>query len=327
MYYLILALILPLTSFGVSRDEQQLLDACKSQKEYGCEKLGAYYMARENWANALVIGEALCKREIVLGCTYAGTSLLSQKKVKEGLQYLNRSCDQFEPFACRSLGRLFKSENGNLSHLYFRRACQYGLDDICRDLSKKKQLFTKMGESFLRLVKSDCSDTKATSCHERLKSIETCPAPLTKEDCLLMPGYLSIFFRGKVLQIQARLGLTTILAEEKKLKPYSNNLGEVLKEFKEERPRYVLGFKKACAEGKGATTLDLFPERYKAANQTFIKSARKFFSSGKRDDCYKAGLGFEAFAVGSLDAVNPSKLDVWKINHDGNLLQIDDGIP
>lgn len=35
----------------------------------------------------------------------------------------------------------------------------------------------------------------------------------------------------------------------------------------------------------------------------------------------------EAFAVGNLDAVNPSKLDIWKINHDGNLIQISEGLP
>jgi hypothetical protein len=281
-----------------------------------------------NWENALVIGEALCKRESIIGCTYAGTSLLAMKKVKEGAEYLNKACDKFEPFACRSLGRFVKEQDGNLSHLYFRRACQYGLDDICHDLSKKKELFTKMGEGFLKKLKEDCADTTTSLCQDRLKEVQSCPGPLTKQDCILMPGYLSIWFRAKMMQIQAKLALTTMLAEEKKLPKFSNNLEEVLKTFRPDDPhRYVMGFKKVCAEGKKATTVELYPDTYKNMNKKFLEAASKFYSSGKKDDCYKSGMGFEAFAVGNLDAINPSKLDVWKINHDGNLIQISEGLP
>lgn len=323
-----LLIFFPLIALAIRPEEQVLLDACQKREPHGCEKLGAYYLSRENWENSLVIGEAICKRESMIGCTYAGTALLAMKKPKEGLTYLNKACDKFEPFACRSLGRVLKKEDANLSHLYFRRACHYGLEEVCRDLSKKRQLFTKMGDSFLKRLKDDCSDTGTTLCQDRLKEVESCPGPLTKEDCLLIPGYLSIWFRAKMMQIQAKLALTTMLAEEKKLKAYSNNLEEVLKGFKyEEHHRYVIGFKKYCAVGKKATTVDLYPSTYKDLNKKFLAEADKFFAQGKKDDCYKSGLGFEAFAVGNLDPVDPKKLDVWKINQDGNLIQISEGLP
>lgn len=324
---IILLLLWSLSGLAIRPEEQALMDACQKREANGCEKLGAYYLARENWENSLVIGEALCKRDSVIGCTYAGTALLGQKKIKEGLSYLNKSCDNFEPFSCRSLGRFIKKESGNLSHLYFRRACHYGLSEVCRDLSKKKVLFTKMGEGFLKRLKEDCADSTTSLCQDRLKEVSTCPGPLTKEDCELMPGYLSIWFRAKMMQIQAKLALTTLLAEQKKLKAFSNNLEEVLKDFKQGDHRYIVGFKKYCAEGKKATTSDLFPEIYKDLNEIFLKASQKFFSDGKKDDCYKSGQGFEAFAVGNLDPVTPSKLDIWKINHDGNLIQISEGLP
>ncbi len=325
---IIFLILFPLFAFAINPEEHVLMDSCQKREPNGCEKLGAYYLARENWENAQLIGEALCKRESLIGCTYAGTALLAQKKAKEGLVYLNKSCDKFEPFACRSLGRFVKKEDGLLSHLYFRRACHYGLDEVCRDLSKKKELFTKMGEGFLKKLKEDCSDSTTTLCQDRLKEVESCPGPLSKQDCLLMPGYLSIWFRAKMMQIQAKLALTTLMAEQKKLKTFSNNLEEVLKNFKQgEHHRYVVGFKKFCAEGKKHTTVDIFPLVYQDMNEKFLNAASKFFSEGKKDDCYQSGLGFEAFAVGNLDPVNPMKLDIWKINQDGNLIQISEGLP
>jgi hypothetical protein len=325
---LILVLWIPSFVFAVSPEEKALMDSCQKREANGCEKLGAYYLARGNWENSFVIGEALCKRDSIIGCTYAGTAALAQKKGKEGLAFLNKACDKFEPFACRSLGRIVKKENGNLSHLYFRRACHYGLEEVCRDLSKKKQLFTKMGEGFLKKLKEDCVDSTTSLCQDRLKEVSSCPGPLTKEDCLLMPGYLSIYFRAKMMQIQAKLALSTMLAEQKKQKKFSNNLEEVLKDFRpSEHHRYVMGFKKFCAEGKKATTAELFPETYRDLNEKFLRAAAKFFNQGKRDDCYKGGLGFEAFAVGNLDPTRPEKLDIWKINHDGNLIQISEGLP
>jgi hypothetical protein len=325
---IIFFLLWSFTAFAIRPEEQALMNSCQKREPNGCEKLGAYYLARENWENSFVIGEALCKRGVFIGCTYAGTALVAQKKGKEGLSYLNKSCDNFEPFACRSLGRFMKKESGNLSHLYFRRACHYGLSDVCRDLSKKKVLFTKMGEGFLRRLKEDCADTTTSLCRDRLKEISACPGPLAKEDCELIPGYLSIWFRARVMQIQAKLALTTLLAEQKKLKAFSNNLEKVLKDFKPiDHHRYILGFKKNCAEGKKATTADLFPETYKDMNEIFLKAAGDFFSQGKKDDCYQGGQGFEAFAVGNLDPITPSKLDIWKINHDGNLIQISEGLP
>lgn len=304
------------------------MSSCQSRLPGGCEKLGAYYLARENWENSFLIGEALCKRESVIGCTYAGTALLAQKKYKEGLIFLNQSCDKFEPFACRSLGRFLKKDKSQLSHLYFRRACHYGLSEVCRDLSKKKNLFTKMGEGFLRRLKEDCLDSTTGLCQERLKEVSACPGPLAKEDCVLMPGYLSIWFRAKMMQFQGKLALTALLAEQKKRKTFSNNLEEVLKDFKlTEHHRYIVGLKKHCAEGKKTTTAELFPETYKEMNEDFFEASRKFFTEGKKDDCYQSGLGFEAFAVGNLDPITPSKLDIWKINHDGNLIQISEGLP
>ena len=326
-FFLLTFLFLHL-AHAIRPEEQELLNGCQAREANACEKLGAYYLSRENWENSLVIGEALCKRDSLIGCTYAGTALLNQKKPKEGLVYLHKACNSFEPFACRSLGRFLKNEDGNLSHLYFRRACHYGLDDVCRDLSKKKVLFTKMGDGFLKKLKTDCEDSAGTICKDRLKEVESCPGPLTKEDCTLLPGYLSIWFRAKMMQIQAKLALSTMLAEEKKLKSFSNNLEEVLKDFKEtENHRYVMGFKNVCAEGKKTNTAQMYPATYKDLNETFRKAVMKFFAEGKKDDCYKSGLGFEAFAVGNLDPVNPSKLDIWKINQDGNLIQISDGLP
>lgn len=327
---IILALVLfvPFYAAAVLPEEKALMDSCQRREPNGCERLGAYYLARENWENSYVIGEALCKRDSMIGCTYAGSALLAQKKGKEGLAFLNKACDKFEPFACRTLGRVVKKESGNLSHLYFRRACHYGLEEVCRDLSRKRELFTKMGEGFLKKLKDDCADSATSLCQDRLKEVAACPGPLTKEDCLLMPGYLSIYFRAKMMQIQAKLALSTMLAEQKKKKKFSNNLEEVLSDFKQgEYHRYVMGFKKACAEGKKTTTADLFPETYKEMNSKFLQAAGKFFRDGKKDDCYEGGLGFEAFAVGNLDPVHPTKLDIWKINHDGNLIQISEGLP
>lgn len=329
MHFLVLlSLILSLPALSSRTEEKDLLSKCQSREEGSCEKLGAYYLSRESWENARLVGEALCKGNSLIGCTYAGSANLAQKKVKEGLSFLTKACDQFEPYACRSLGRFLKKENPTLSHLYFRRACHYGLQEICGDLSKKKVLFTKMGNSFLKKLKSDCEDTSTSLCQDRLKEVDACPGPLTKQDCILLPGYLSIWFRAKVLQLQGKLALTTFLAEEKKLKAFSNDLREVLKDPRITEPhRYVLGFKKFCALGNASTTVDLFPEKYAEASKTFLEEARKFFSTGKRDDCYKSGQGFEAFAVGSLDPLNPRKLDVWKINHDGNIIHVSDGLP
>lgn len=325
MRLFIFLLTLPTISFATSQEELDLLNRCKGLEVVACEKLGAYYLSQKNWENAQAIGEALCKKEVFIGCTYAGTSLLAQNKLKDGIRFLNQSCDEFEPYACRSLGRLFKSENALLSHLYFRRACQYGLDEICRDLSKKKELFTKMGESYLRLVKQDCSSVSEEQCQSRLKQIPLCPAPLTKDDCLVMPGYLSVYFRAKVQQLQAKLMLNSFLAEEKKLSSFSRDLSTVIKEFKEENPQYVLGFKNACSSARKNSTLELFSEKYKNASGLFKSAVRKFFLDGKKSECSVSG--FEAFAVGNLDRVHPDKLDIWKIDQDGNLLQVKDGLP
>lgn len=321
-------LLLSPAARAILPEEKALLDACQKREAHGCEKLGAYYLSRENWENAFVVGEALCKKDILIGCTYAGTSLLGQKKGKEGVAYLQKACDKFEPFACRSLGRFVKTEDRTLSHLYFRRACHYGLDEVCRDLSKKRELFTKMGQGFIRRLKEDCADTTTSLCQDRLKEVESCPGPLTKDDCRYMPGYLSIWFRARMMQIQGKLALSSLLAEEKKLPRFSNDLSLVLKDFKQTKNhRYVIGFKRACAEGKKHTTALLFPEAYADLNQRFLSAAAKFFAQGKKDDCHRGGLGFEAFAVGNLDPVNPTKLDVWKINQDGNLIQITEGLP
>lgn len=287
-----------------------------------------------------MIGEMLCGKDIVMGCTFAGTSLLAMNKSKEGMSFLNKACDRFEPHACRSLGRLMKnSKESLLSYMYFRRACQYGLSEMCRNLNKPAKTYSTAGKDYLKKLKVTCADTKLSSCQDHLNLISTCAAPLTKEDCLLLPGELSIYFRGRLKQAEASLSLTGILAAQKLIKEapnskgYSYDLGMLLKNFKPlSQYDYVFGFMKACRKKYGerrwvTTSIELFPDSYQHLSRRVRANIIEYFENGKQDDCYDPRGGFAAFAVGNLDELNPKRLDVWKTNQDGNLMQVTDGLP
>jgi hypothetical protein len=320
---------------NVSPLEKELLQMCSKRDLASCERLAALYVRQENWDNALMIGEALCGKEIPIGCTFAGMSLLAKKKSLEGTKLLNLACDKFEAYACRSLGRFMKSTGQNdLSHVYFRRACHFGLTDICRDLSKKKSILSSAGSDFNKKTTLDCSDTKSTACSDKLQQLTKCISPLTKNDCELLPGLLSIFFRAKLIQSEAKALLTSLVAAEKKLKAnpkentFSFDLKKVLlKEPHLQKYHYVFGFLLACSGQGVATSLDLFPASYQHLDSPHRKIILNEFQKGKTKDCYDPKFGFEAFAVTSLDPLNPKHLDIWKINHDGDLMHVHDGAP
>ena len=328
------------TASVFAQDEASLLQSCKKADLIACEKLGAYYISRESWSNAYMIGEMLCGKDVAMGCTFAGTSLLAQKKTKEGLSFLNKSCDRFEPHACRSIGRLMKnSKEKLLAYMYFKRACQYGLRETCTKLDKPKTTYSKHGLELIKKIHSACVDTTMSICQDQLDIVGKCPAPLTKEDCSLLPGELSIYFRAKLMQTEAGLSLTTIMAQQKILKEtpnsagYSYDLAKVLKTFKPlNMYNYVFGFMKACRNKYGerkwnTNSLELFPDSYKHLSSRQRANITEFFGNGRGDDCYDPKGGFQAFAVGSLDALNPRRLDVWKTNQDGNLMNMTDGLP
>jgi hypothetical protein len=332
---LIILLLLVFIRHGHSQDEVSLMKGCSKNDIPACETLGAFYVKNEKWDKASILGKALCEKTSTLGCTYAGVSLLAQGKTKDGNNFLTKACDKFEPFACRSLGRLMKKVGeADLSHMYFRRACHYGLKDICSDLKKGKSIFSKGGLEFIKKLQEDCSDTKASSCSDRLASLDTCSTPLTKEDCVLLPGHLSIFFRAKLMQAEAKFSLLSIVAAQKllkndpKLKTYSYALDDVLKDYKPSMNyHYVFGFMKACAKKAKGNSLELFPQSYQNLDSRVESNIKSYFSKSKQGDCYNLTGGFEAYAVTNLDPLNSSSLDIWKIDQDGNLLQIKDGLP
>jgi len=319
----------------VRLDEVSLLKACSKHDLPACETLGAYYIKIENWEKANIVGSALCDKDRSIGCTYAGISLLAKGKAAEGTKFLTKACDKFEPFACRSLGRLMKkSGEGNLSHLYFRRACHYGLKEVCADLKKGKTIFSKEGLDFIAKIQEDCADTQLSSCTDRLSSLNSCSKPLTKEDCQLIPGHLSIFFRAKLMQSEAKFSLLSVVASQKtlktdpKIKTYSYDLATVLRNYKPlGNYHYVFGFMKACAPKEKTTSLELYPDSYQSFDSRVRSNIRSYFLKSKAADCYNLTGGFEAYAVANLDPLNKNRLDVWKIDQNGNLIQVVDGLP
>lgn len=335
-----LVLIMLSASFAFSQSnighvEKSLMQACSKRDLQACQNLAAFYVKNKDWDNALLLGEALCSKDITIGCTFAGMALTSKNKAKEGLKLLNLACDKFEPFACRSLGRLMKSaDKKDLSHLYFRRACHYGLSEICGDLKKDKKILSKAGSDLLKKIPEVCSDTKSSLCSDQLNTVQKCTPPLSKEDCELLPGFLSIFFRAKLIQAESKLLLNRVLVAEKKLKQdpkiksYTFDMNKILKEVKTlEGLHYVFGFMQSCSGKEAATSLDLFPKSYEHLSAKVISTIRNEFSKGKAKDCYKPEWGFEAFAIASLDPLSPSHLDVWKINQDGDIIHLKEGIP
>lgn len=338
--YLLLTLNTAISSTLGADSLEELKGLCSKADFDACEKLTAYYVKTSSWDNALMLAEVLCKKERVLGCTFAGTALLAKGKSKEGLSYLTRACDAFEPYACRSLARLMKqNKNELMSYMYSKRSCHYGLDEACKSVKEPKLTYSKDGQNFFKELTKDCEDSQSSTCLAQLKKTETCSRPLTKEDCLLLPGDLSVHFRAKLMQAEAKLSLMTVVASEKALKEnskskiYSYDLAEVLREYKPLAGyRYVFGFMSACSKKfgnhkKNDNSLGLFRDSYKEMSSRTIANIESYFAKAKASDCYDPAHGFEAFAVASLDLLNPQRLDVWKINRDSDIIHVQDGLP
>lgn len=338
MNHLILFLFISLTAFASNDSELSLQKNCSKNDLASCETLSAYYLKVEKWDNAFLIGDALCNKDVTKGCTFAGTALLAKGKTKEGFRYLSKSCDGFEPYACRSLARLMKQGREELaSYMYSKRACYYGLTESCKNLKKPKETYSKKGLEFLKEVSVDCDDSASSSCKSRLDILQNCQKHLSEKDCLLIPGELSILFRAKLLQKSATLALMNIVKSEnvlkEKLKRYSYDLKLVLQDQKPLRSYYyVFGFSKACTkrfEGKKAesTSLAIYKDSYSLLSSRVIKNISAFFYKGKPADCYDPKFGHEAFAVASLDPLNSARLDIWKTNRDGNIIHLQNGLP
>ncbi len=150
-----------------------------------------------------------------------------------------------------------------------------------------------------------------------------------------MPGELSILFRARLIQGSAKLTLMTILAKEKSLREkerYSYDLRKVLAN-RPMKTKYVYGFLKNCtkkferAKDAESTSLALFKNSYVEMPTRTKKNIAAFFYQGAPNDCYDPKIGFEAFAIANLDPLNPARLDVWKINRDGDILNLQNGLP
>lgn len=334
--------ILVLMAFRASGTvESTLIQDCGKKDIPACVKLGSFYLKQEQWEKALLVGEALCGRQEAIGCSFAGTSLLAQGKVKEGTNFLSQGCDSFDPYSCRSLGRMMeKAGEKSFANSYYRRACHFGLQDICQGMNKARKLYGPHSLDFIRKINQECADTSDESCQVQLKSLEACSAPLNKEDCFLLAGYLSVHFRAKLIQSEAKAALLSLHAAQKNLreksrdKKFSYDLSKVLKEHKPlDNYRYVFGFMPACGKKFASSqdilshSEDLFPESYLSLNPRTKAAIFSYFNQGKPQDCESPESGFEAFAVASLDPFHPGRLDVWKIDQYGRIKNVTDGLP
>ncbi|HXH73318.1 MAG TPA: hypothetical protein VNJ08_00015 [Bacteriovoracaceae bacterium] len=325
------SLLLLFIQFKATASEQELLVSCGKQELAACEKLGAHYISKSDWKNAFMIGEALCGRDMGTGCMFAGTSLLAQGKIAEAQGFLSQGCDKFEPLSCRSLARLMsKAGEKAQANMYFKRACHFGLKDICEDLKNSETWISPSALGLITQMKIDCTDTRSKACLTHLGTINSCVLPLIKLDCQLLAGYLSIYFRAKLIQAEAKAVLTTLYGYQKAMKEkgsYSYDLNVILKGTKpQDRYQYVVGFMKAC--GKNNTNMrDIYPRAFKHIGPKTTTNILAYFSRGKKDECYDEKAGYEAYAVGSLDPLNLSRLDVWKIDQDQRVEHVLDGLP
>lgn len=340
-FFLILTLLSSLT-FGAN-EEAILQGECSKGTIPACEKLTAFYVKMEKWDNAYALGEALCKRDLMKGCTFAGTSLLAQGRAKEGVIYLQKSCDGFEPYACRSLARLMKQNKEELSaYMFTKRSCYYGLEESCKSLKTPKETYSAKGKEYLKKISENCDDTNSSMCKETIAKLEKCSDHFTVKDCQLLPGELSIYFRAKLLQGSAKIVLMNIITAQNatkmnpkaKNKRFSYDLNYLLKVYPAKYVfQYVFGFSKACTkkyeQDKKAesTSLAIFKDEYSIFSDRTKKNIAAFFYKGKAEDCYDPKFGYEAFAVSNLDPLTPARLDIWKINNDGNLVHVQNGLP
>lgn len=309
------------------------LEKCKANDLNACLELTAQFMKESRWADAYSIGEALCKNDVFKGCTYAGTSAIAKGSTKIGFDLLSKACDGFEPYACQSLADIAKkSKEEKMRYMFQKRACYNGLSESCRNLNKPANLYSSHGLDFYKKLLVDCEVTSASSCKTTLGNLAKCLEPLTKEDCFLMPGDLSIVFRAKLIQDMGKLSLLKVLAAQKKQKENKKRYTYDLSLLELTSSKYVLGFQIACTkkyenEKAQSTSLGVQPKAYNDFSEQTKRTIVAFFKKKNSSDCYEPSLGFEAFAVGKLDPLNPLKLDVWKISMSGDVIQVQDGLP
>lgn len=337
--YILFVLFWPV--FSVAQSESALRLDCATGDEKACEKLAAHYLDKEQWGKAQEVSEALCKKEVPLGCTILGSSLLAQKKYKEANTYFNRACDKFEPYACRSLGRFYqKVEEEGPANLYFKRACHYGLKEVCKEVKESKQWYSPPALILIENFRKDCRDTQAESCKTILARVDVCEAPLTKQDCLMVAGYISIHLRAKLLQAEALSRLFALHAAEaayyvsSKPNKYTYDLTPLMKGVKRlDRLNYVFGFMRSCTKKNEKKkraknhSQEIWPASYKHHNARYMANVMAYLNTGMADECYPASAGFQAFAVAALDPLNPTRLDVWMIDQDKHIENVQDGLP
>ena len=318
-----------------AQTEAELLQDCGKRNLESCNKLGAYYLSVSDWEKAYLVGEALCSQNEFEGCTYAGAALLAQKKIKEGTTFLYIPCGEFEPLGCRSLGRLMmKGKETELANMYFKRACFYGLKEICKDVKSTKSGYSKPGLELVESIQADCAGEETSPlCKSHLTTVKDCKPPLKSQDCQLLAGYLSIYFRAKFLQTEAKLSLLSLHMAQKKSPLPSYDYAQLSKEIKTTQSKYVLGFLRICSKrfvpGKKyvSNALELDPKVFGELGSRTVANIRAYFLSGKRSDCKEPKSGFEAFAVGNLDPQDPSRLDIWSIDEEKTVIQVRNGLP
>jgi hypothetical protein len=336
-FHLIFALTLSLKTFAAS-SENDLAKACVEKDLTSCLELTAKFMKVSRWGEAFALGDALCKKDVLMGCTYAGTAAIAKGSAKVGFELLSKACDGFEPFACRSLADIAKkNREDKMRYMYQKRACYYGLSESCKELNKPTGFYSLKGQDILKSILVDCENTNSSSCKAQLENLAKCPDPLTKEDCFFIPGDLSIVFRAKLIQDVAKLILIKVFAAQKiykeNTKRFSYDLSALMQDKKDlTASKYVFGFQIACTkkyENKKAqsTSLGVNPQGYQDFAANTKRSIMTFFKKEKDADCYDPRLSFDAFAVGKLDPLNPTELDIWKINRDGNIIHVQNGLP
>jgi len=134
--------------------------------------------------------------------------------------------------------------------------------------------------------------------------------------------------------------LLLLQASEKHLKDdpsvdsYTYDLSKVLKHVKpQEKYQYVFGFMNACGKKYVRTkkyqtnSRDLFLKSYKHIGPRTTANILAYFNKQKGKDCHDPKSGFEAYAIGNLDPLNPARLDVWKIDQDKRIEHVVDGLP
>lgn len=337
IFQLLLTLFVSLGALAASH-EKVLSKKCLDKDLDSCLDLTAHFIKSSQWSEAYAVGESLCKLDMLKGCTYAGTAAIAKGAAKVGFDLLSKACDGFEPFGCQFLADVAKkNREDKMRYMYQKRACYYGLSESCKGLNKPNNFYSSKGQEYLKKILVDCENTSSESCKAQLKNLTLCPDPLTKEECFFIPGDLSIVFRAKLIQDVAKLSLLKILAAQKihkeNNKRYSYDLAALVKEKGDfTSSKYVFGFQVACSkkyenQKSQSTSMGVDPQGYKSFTESTKRSFIAFFKKENASDCYDPTIGFEAYAVGKLDPLDPNVLDIWKINRDGDILHVQNGLP